>query len=228
MSGTGSAIRGGMSFIVGGGGSGLPPGLEGGATHRRLAVWRPSSSHVNSLLREAGPTVVARARWLARNNGYAKAAVRSWRSATVGKGIKGSSGILPDLALRLAVTKAWREWNQEADAEGVTDFDGIQRRVAGEVFLAGECFVRLRPRRPEDGLSVPLQLQVMPSEQLPIEREAEAPDGNIIRMGIEFNRNLRDKREAYWFYRTNPSDQIDDRARRHDAQPAHPGSGQSK
>jgi lambda family phage portal protein len=182
-----------------------PPGMEAGDTGRRLSVWRPSSEHVNSLLRQAGPTVTSRARWLARNNGYAKAAVRSWRSATVGAGIKPSSMIINE-AQRLAVNAAWLAWTDEADAEGVTDLYGIQRRVAGEAFLAGECFVRLRQRRPQDGLTVPLQLQVMPAEQLPMDKEATAPNGNTIRMGIEFNANLKDKREAYWFYRQNPAD----------------------
>jgi hypothetical protein len=31
------------------------------------------------------------------------------------------------------------------------------------MFVAGECFVRLRPRRAEDGLLVPLQMQLLQS-----------------------------------------------------------------
>jgi len=132
--------------------------------------------------------------------------VRSWRNATVGAGIKPSS-LIEDRGLRETVNLAWLDWTDEADAEGLTDLYGIERRVAGEAFLAGECFVRLRRRLPEDHLFVPLQLQVMPAEQLPLSaRDDTAPNGNPIRLGIEFNRNLRDKREAYWFYRTNPTD----------------------
>jgi lambda family phage portal protein len=182
-----------------------PPGLEAGSLHRRLTAWQPTSEHVNALLRNAGNTTLTRARWLVRNNGYAKAAVRSWRSATVGPGIKPSS-LIEDRALRETVNQAWLDWTDEADAEGVTDLYGIQRRVAGEAFLAGECFVRMRPRLPEDHLSVPLQLQVMPAEQLPLSRDELSPSGNPIRLGIEFDRNLRDKRVAYWFYRSNPTD----------------------
>jgi hypothetical protein len=37
------------------------------------------------------------------------------------------------------------------------------------VFIAGEVFLRFRPRRPSDGLSVPLQLQMLPAEMLPAE-----------------------------------------------------------
>jgi lambda family phage portal protein len=200
-----NAIVSAPSFSNGGIGGAGPPGLEGGATTRRVSNWRPSSEHINALLRGAGPTTVSRARWLVRNNGYARAAVRSWRSATVGRGIR-PSVMVADPELRLKIALAWLDWTDECDAEGVTNLAGIQRRVAGEAFLAGECFVRIRARRPEDGLSVPMQLQVIPSEQLSIAHTGDAPNGNSIRMGIEFNRNLRDKREAYWFFRTNPSD----------------------
>jgi lambda family phage portal protein len=192
-------------FMAGGA---IPPGLEAGSTHRRLFTWRPGSEHVNTLLRNAGDTVLARARWLVRNNGYAKSALRSWRSSTVGAGIKPSS-LIEDQKTREAVNLAWLDWTDEADAEDVTDLYGIQRRVSAEAFLAGECFVRLRHRLPQDHLSVPLQLQVMPAEQLPLTHGNAAdagPNGNPIRLGIEFDRNLRDKRVAYWFYRTNPSD----------------------
>jgi lambda family phage portal protein len=189
---------------------GPPSGLEASSTRRRLALWQPAQVHINSLMRSAGPTVVARARWLVRNNGYAKAALRSWAAATVGAGIKPSS-LVAEQALRETIQTAWTTWTDEADAEDVTDFYGITRRVAREAFLAGECFVRFRPRFPQDGLSVPLQLQIMPTEQLPMWRLETVPSGSnqggAIRMGIEFDRNLRDKRVAYWFLRSNPTDQ---------------------
>jgi lambda family phage portal protein len=182
-----------------------PSALEAGSTRRRLSVWQPIQQHINAAMYAAGPNATARARWLVRNNGYAKAALRSWSAATVGPGIKPSS-LLADPVLRNAVNQAWLDWTDEADAEGLTDFYGLARRVAREAFIAGEVFIRLRPRLPQDRLSVPLQLQMLPSEQLPLSKIEEAPNGNPIRMGVEFDRNLREKRVAYWFYRVNPSD----------------------
>lgn len=183
----------------------IPPGLEAGAVRRRLSMWQPAAVHINVQLRAAGDTINARARWLVRNNGYAKAALRSWSAATVGAGIKPSS-LVEDEALRDRIHQLWNVWTDEADAEEVTDFYGLSRRVSREAFLAGECFIRLRPRFPQDGLSVPLQLQMLPAEQLPLAKLETAPNGNQIRLGIEFDRNLRDKRVAYWFYRSNPTD----------------------
>jgi lambda family phage portal protein len=183
----------------------VPPGLEAGSVRRRMVLWQPMQQHINAAMYAAGPTVLSRARHLVRNNGYARAAIRSWSSSTVGAGIKPSS-LLTDQRLREAVNAAWLTWTDEADAEGVTDFYGLARRVAREAYLAGETFIRLRPRLPRDGLTVPLQLQMLPAEQLPLSKIEVAPNGNPIRLGIEFDRNLRERRVAYWFYRANPVD----------------------
>lgn len=69
----------------------------------------------------------------------------------MGDGIKPSSKIA-DAAKKEELQKLWLAWTDEADAEGLTDFFGLQRRAAREVFLAGEVFLRIRTRRPEDGL----------------------------------------------------------------------------
>jgi lambda family phage portal protein len=79
--------------------------------------------------------------------------------------------------------------------------------VAREMFVAGECFVRLRPRRAEDGLLVPLQLQLLQSEMLPFDKMETAANGNRIRCGIEFD--LLGRRAAYHFRRRHPGDSTD-------------------
>ena len=91
--------------------------------------------------------------------------------------------------------------------KGFTDFYGLQRRAAREVFIAGEVFFRFRPRRPQDGLTVPLQLQMLPSEMLPLNRNEVSPGGNVIRQGIEFDAIGR--RVAYHFLRRHPGDMTD-------------------
>ncbi len=74
------------------------------------------------------------------------------------------------------------------------------------MFLAGEVFLRFRPRRPEDGLAVPLQLQMIPSEMLPLTK-TEPWGGNPVRQGIEFDAIGR--RVAYHFLRRHPGDVTD-------------------
>ena len=181
-------------------------GIEAGALGRRMASFVPASYHVNTLIAASGSTVNARARYLVRNNGYAMAAVESFAGNAVGAGIKPSS-LVKDAALKEAIQAAWLRWTDESDAEGLTDFYGQLRRAARELFIAGEVFIRFRPRRPSDGLSVPLQLQMLPSEQLSMTLSQPAGNGNVIRQGIEFN--AIGQRVAYWFWRNHPGDITD-------------------
>lgn len=181
-------------------------GFDGAQMHRRLRGFRASRAHVNTLIAGAGETITARARWLVRNNGYAANAVEAFACNVVGDGIKPSSSIA-DAALKEDLQSLWLAWTDEADAEGLTDFYGLQRRAVREVFLAGEVFVRIRPRRSGDGLTVPLQLQILPSEMLPLTMNRELPGAGLIRQGIEFNAIGR--RVAYHFLRRHPGDMTD-------------------
>ncbi|OUS07828.1 phage portal protein [Rhodobacterales bacterium 52_120_T64] len=181
-------------------------GFDAAQMHRRLRGFRASRLHVNTLIAGAGDTITARARWLVRNNGYAANALEAFAGNVVGDGIKPSSSIA-DPALKEDLQSLWLAWTDEADAEGLTDFYGLQRRAAREVFLAGEVFLRIRTRRAADGLSVPLQLQMLPAEMLPLEMNRELSGGGLIRQGIEFDRIGR--RVAYHFLRRHPGDITD-------------------
>ena len=181
-----------------------PPGLEAGAASRRLRAFLPARQHINVLLQQAGPTVLARARWLVRNNPYAANAVECFAANAVGAGIVPAlrGGIRPET--RSAAMTLWERWTDDADAENGTDLYGLQRRIARELFIAGECFIRLRPRRPEDGLAVPVQLELLPSEMLPADENRALGGGAMIRAGVEFDPIGR--RRAYWFWRRHPND----------------------
>jgi lambda family phage portal protein len=181
-------------------------GFDAGQHHRRLRGFHATRAHVNALIAASGPDITARARWLVRNNGYAVNAVESWAANTVGDGIKPISRI-KEAARKEELQRLWLAWTDEADAEGLTDFYGLQRRAAREVFLAGEVFFRIRMRRAGDGLTVPVQLQMLPAEMLPLEQTGIAANGNAIRQGIEFDRIGR--RVAYHFLRRHPGDSTD-------------------
>lgn len=184
----------------------ISPAFEASGMSRRFSNWTPSTAHINALLSSAGTTMDARARWLYRNNAYARNAVEAWAANTVGSGIKPSS-LIQDPTLREQVAALWLKWTDESDAEGLTDFYGQMRRVAREDFLVGEAYLRFRPRFVEDGLSVPLQVQILPKEMLRLDRTELLSNGNQIRQGIEFNRI--GKRVGYWFWRQHPHDASD-------------------
>jgi lambda family phage portal protein len=182
--------------------------LEGAMSKRRLRGWNPPLENINALVASGGPKLLARARELVVTNGYAANACEAFASNMVGDGIKPSS-LIEDASLRDRVQRLWLAWTDEADADGLTDFYGLQAMVAREMFVAGECFVRMRPRRAEDELLVPLQMQLLQSEMLPFEKTETAPNGNRIRCGIEFD--LIGRRVAYHFRRRHPGDSTDQR-----------------
>ena len=180
--------------------------LEGAMSRRRLRGWQPPLENINSLVASGGPRLLARARELVVTNGYAANACEAYAANLIGDGMKPSS-LIEDPDLRDRVQRLWLAWTDEADADGLTDFYGLQAMVAREMFVAGECFVRLRPRRAEDDLLVPVQLQLLQSEMLPFEK-TEALSGNRrIRCGIEFDAIGR--RLAYHFRRRHPGDSTD-------------------
>jgi len=99
---------------------------------------------------------------------------------------------------------AVRIWGEEADADGVTDIYGLQALSCRAGYESGECFIRIRIRRPEDGLTVPMQLQALESEFVPYDKNELLKNGNRIMAGIEFN--PIGQRVAYWMYPNHPGD----------------------
>jgi lambda family phage portal protein len=175
--------------------------FDAGKSNRRLRGLTTSNAAINTQIRAYGKTVLARSRYLAANNPYAAAAKESFVSALVGAGIKPSS-LVDNAALKKAIQEAWRDWTDEADADGLTDLYGVQAIVAAEMFEAGECFVRIRARRPEDGLSVPMQLQILPSEMLDLNDNRDLGPAGRVECGIQFDAIGR--RTFYHFWRQHP------------------------
>jgi capsid protein len=90
---------------------------------------------------------------------------------------------------------------------GQLDFYGLQAVMAREIFEAGEIFVRYRLRPPSDNLYIPLQLQLLEGEQLPIFLNiVQMENGHALRSGIEFDQQGR--RVAYRFYREHPGESM--------------------
>ncbi|GJD88192.1 hypothetical protein BHAOGJBA_1705 [Methylobacterium hispanicum] len=179
-------------------------GYEASRASRRLAGWTAERATINALQARGGEVLRARARQLVRDNPYASAATEAFVAAAVGDGIT-PSPVLADKDLKTALKDAWLRWTDECDADGLTDLYGLQALVARSLFVSGEVFIRFRTRRPEDGLSVPLQLQVIESEQLPLSYGViQSQVGNEVRHGIEFDRIGR--RVAYHFLKRRPGE----------------------
>ena len=181
--------------------------LEGAMAARRLRSWRPALENINTMISQGGLGLLSRAREMVVNNGYVANAAEAFSSSMVGDGIK-PSPLIDDEGLRKLLNRLWLEWTWQSDADGITDLYGQQAMIARELFVAGECFARIRKRYTSDGLVSPVQIQLIQSELLPYETR-DLPNGNRLRHGIEFDKIGR--RVNYHFYRSHPGD-VTDRA----------------
>lgn len=171
---------------------------------RRAAGWRPPSLTPNPAILNGLALLRDRSRAAVRNDGYAKAAIDELVSNIIGTGIKPLSQA-DRVDFRKRAQDLWLAWTDESDADGLLDWYGQQEQATRAWFEGGEVFARIRPRLPSDGLSVPMQVQIIEPELCPHNWNTLAPGtGNRIRAGIEFN--PIGQRVAYWFFPSRPGD----------------------
>lgn len=164
---------------------------------RRSVAMRSPNYGPNAALQFSGHQLRAQSHAAARNNGYAARIADSWTANLVGTGIVPQP---PDAKAR----NVFKLWTDVASADGTLDYYGIQAQCARGVVLSGEVFVRFRVRSKSDGLIVPLQLQVLEADYIPLELNRMTDNGGYIRQGIEFN--AIGQRVAYWMFRQHPAD----------------------
>jgi lambda family phage portal protein len=171
---------------------------ESAEVGRRTSGWKAASSSANVEVEASIDRVRARASQMVRDNEYAKAAIRALTTHIVGTGIT----VIPKLK---AERDAWRAWcDDECDADGQLDLAGLMRLACWTWKVRGEVLVRRRWRRLEDGLRVPMQLQLLEADMLDHTRTEVRPNGNVVIMGVEFDRLGR--RNAYWLWPEHPGE----------------------
>lgn len=174
------------------------------STGRRLLGWNATASGVNSTIMSSAQTMRDRCREQVRNNPIAARAIRSFVANAIGTGIKPQS-MHPDPAVRKAIHEAWTRWTDKADSTGSCDFYGLQALAVTSTLESGEVFARLRPRYP-DQLEVPLQIQMLEADHVPLNLNVMMDNNRVVRMGVEFN--AIDRITAYHMYRNHPGDSI--------------------
>ena len=178
-------------------------GYDGAAKGRRTDGWRTSATSADAEVAIAGALLRDRMRDLVRNNPHAAKAVSALVNNIVG------SGIIPRAAsgnekIDAQANKLWANWSAQCDADGQLDFLGLQTLACRQMIEAGEVLLRRRPRRPNDGLDVPLQLQLLEADMLDSGRNGDLADGGRIVQGVEFD--PIGKRRAYWLFAQHPGD----------------------
>ncbi len=177
-----------------------------GKQGRRLAAIPANTTAINTLIMQYGSSAVARSRYLSLNNPYAAAAKETFVSSMVGgKGIRPST-LGETKEVKATVHEDWAYWCEYADADGVTNFSGLQSQAASEWFDAGEVFGVIDDTGTvEDAAAT--QIRLIPTEMLPYDNQSTTPmasTDNYINMGIEFN--PAGQRVAYHFLTRHPND----------------------
>lgn len=178
-------------------------GYETTAPGRRTIAWRSTTANINAILAGGGDMLRAQARQAARSNSIGRNAVNTYASNIIGTGMIPQPKH-PDPAERAMLKKEWDRWCNQSDADGIQNFYGQQTLAVREVYEAGECLVRRRPRRASDGLRIPLQIQLLEPEHLPFNWNTVTENGNQVRYGVEFDKVGR--RVAYHLYRNHPGE----------------------
>lgn len=169
----------------------------------RARTWRTSGAGPSAAAVENLPLMRSRSRDAIRNDPWAKTAIARLVSNTIGTGIQPHPQH-PDKATQKRLKQLWDDWVKEADHDGQLDIYGQQTLAARAFFSDGEAILRRRYVSPAEGLSVPMQVQLLEADLLPVEKNEVRPGGGEILHGIEFDAN--DKRVAYHLYRRHPGE----------------------
>lgn len=141
------------------------------------------------------PTLRRRSRIEYQDNPVAASAINTIVSSVVGSGIR-------PVILDEELADLWEQWQYEMDAAGIAvSFTNFLRLCMIEIAVAGEVLSIIRTRFKSDGLTVPLQIQLVPSEHLPVQ-DSNLPVDAVC--GIEFDPIGRQR--AYWLYDLNPTE----------------------
>ncbi|WP_414451500.1 phage portal protein [Burkholderia sp. 22PA0099] len=168
----------------------------------RAKAWRTSSAGPNAAAVQNLPLMRSRARDAIRNDPWAETAIARLVSNTIGNGIQAHPQH-PNDVVRRTQKQLWEDSGHEIDADGLFDIAGVQTLAARSFFSDGEVLVRRRLRRPRDGLAVPMQIQLLEGDLLPMEKNELVPGGEIIN-GVEFDDDGR--RVAYHLLRRHPGE----------------------
>lgn len=179
---------------------------DAAGTGRRMASWNPPHSGPNTAI-QGVEKIRSRSRDAHRNDWSAVSATQKWVTNLIGMGIVPRFSRFSAKARKQAVRDLWSDFVKAADADGVLDFYGMQTLAVRSWLESGEVFARRRFRSDGAPLPVPVQVQLLEADFVPM-LDADTwpglPDGNKIRSGIELNRFGR--RVAYWVYKAHPGD----------------------
>lgn len=189
-----------------------PSRIYAGAKLNRLtADWNALNTSADSEILTSVRALRARARQMVRDDGHAKNSVRIVQNNVVGNGIgmqaqvSSARGKLQE-KINTQIETAWAKWIKAdtCHVAGKLGMTEILRLVMAQQVEAGEILIR-KIRKPFGNGKIPLALELIECDRLMDQyQNAKAPNGNVIRMGVEQDQWGRPV--AYWLHPTHPGD----------------------
>jgi len=172
-------------------------GFDGAKRGARGAGWIAGGGSINAELAMSLSTMRNRSRDLLRNTPYMKRAVNIHCANIVG------IGITPKFS-DAGAAAAWKRWaRKDCDAGNLLNMGGLQVQLVRAIWESGEVLVRFRVRRADDGLDIPLQIQVLEPDYLDDSKTYQFEGGFCI-AGVQFNKI--GQRTGYWMFEQHPGE----------------------
>ncbi|MEI2780938.1 MAG: phage portal protein [Candidatus Competibacter sp.] len=164
---------------------------DSASTARRVESWKTQNSDPNIEVANGLAITRNRARDLRRNNSYARKIITTWSSNVVGTGIIPTSD---DEAL-LELFNQWAD-STDCDANGLTNFWGLQEQIIEAVVESGECLVQ---KVYDKSKLIPLRLKILEGDHL--DHTLTKPKEGI-QQGIKFDGT--GNRTGYILFKSHP------------------------
>lgn len=173
---------------------------------RRMRGWQAPTTGPNVAVQNI-QKIRDRSRDAVRNDWAGESSSQKWTTNLIGVGIVPRFKRIKNKARKQAITDLWDDFVAQSDADSVLNFYAQQTLAVASWLDSGEVFIRRRDRRLSRGLPVPMQVQLIEAEMVPMLDADNWPGmqrGHRIRSGIEFDQ--ANQRVAYWMYRDHPGD----------------------
>jgi len=170
----------------------------------RMGNWWPDREGINSILIREGGLITSRARDLLRQSPIATNGVREIAKSVVGTVGMTPRSLHPDEGVRRKIQEEWKFWCDQIDFTGRHDFVGLQNLMISAMVGDGEAFAWIKGRPLELGLRVPLQVQVVESDYLPMFKNETLSEGSRIVAGVELKED--GSRDKYHFSQAHPGE----------------------
>ena len=134
---------------------------------RRMKGWNPPTSGPNQAVTPGIQPLRNRARDATRNDWAGESSTQKWVTTLIGVGITPRLKRVKSARRKKVLNDLWDAWVQQSDADGVLNFYGQQALATRAWLESGEVFARLRVRRMDGDMAVPLQVQLIESDYVP-------------------------------------------------------------